>query len=173
MKFFLSTALIILVGVSMTMSTTYAADKAQDKSAMPENILGAAVSPAEKADAVRAIDSYVYSRPPSSESLKLYDPVGENVATLTLESIHGDSARRLDRRNLAIPAHLTNAEGGKYKVWFVVGPDTEKETVVNYFRKMKVSGLEQFRVKDVVIQAVNGKQQFDWKETESGWTIQR
>jgi hypothetical protein len=141
---------------------------------LSKNPIGRKLSPVDLAEAFLTVETYVYGKPPSEDSLRIVDRVRNKQVVLTLISTDKTSEHWLDPHTVAILAAFSSEEGDDYELVFAVTQKRGTDTV--YYGPFKVNAdvLDQMVVQDVGIFSVNGVPRFRFREKDDGyWELER
>jgi len=138
-----------------------------------EDLIGHARTPVDMASAILAVETYVYGRPPTTDSLRILDRKKNKLVTLTMDRIDTKRIKRLGDGDVAISARFTSDEGTPYTLSFAIGENAPTDRVLDDGWTVEIDALDQMLVKDVTIQSVDGKARYTWEKEDGTWTMVR
>jgi hypothetical protein len=128
----------------------------------------------EKVDVSDAIKGYVYMKPPTRDSLKVFDAVKGDVVVLTfkrlvLDKSQGGCATKGANGYLAVCGEFTSPEGETYVLIFVLHRQDAREEVWTDGNMTKRKTLGKMVVRDVIIGSVDGVKRQEWTQDAQGF----
>lgn len=137
----------------------------------PEERPDVAFSPVELAEAESAIEVYVYGKPPSPDTFRIFDRATSETVVLKLEEVLLDEIRPLENDHFALDARFVSEDGVPYILSFAIGQDDEAITIRYFSRRDEIEPIERLVVKDVTIRKSGDREIYEWTQVEDTWEL--